>query len=98
MSDSTIRRRYRIAAGLSAEFCYDPARSLSTAMQVHWEPDRPKSLRGAAWRRYRNARADFALLVHQQIGQRLVVIDGIGLSDEQAAELQLAMTEPAGSA
>lgn len=91
-----LSRRYRIAGALFAEFTYDPRRLQS--LFVEWEPERPDELRGAARRRYENARADFAALVQRQMGRQLVILESFDMPEELVRELQLAFSPAGGSA
>lgn len=93
---SLLVRRYRIGAGLIAEFHFRP--TAMTPLSVEWDPKLPAELRGAARRRYRKARASFGLLVAKVTGQRMVLIESFGLTQQQVADLSLALCEVKGSA
>ncbi len=91
-----MKLRYRIAGGLFAEFVYDPTARFPIA--VNWEPERPQALRGAAWRHYQAARADFAHLIQQRLGRPLVLVETFDLAQSFLEDLQLMTATPAGRA
>src|SRR5215469_4708751 len=96
MSDLT--RTYHVASGLSVEFQYKHSAEFLRHVTCVWEPEQPDRLRGAAWRRYKEARADFVRAVWEKTGQVLLVVDGFGLPPEMLSELALAMTPAQGGA
>lgn len=91
-----LRRTYRIAAGLAVDFRYDPSRP--RPLEVQWEPDRPAQLRGAARRRYLEARAAFGRLLVDRLGRRLVLIETLDMPQEAVEHFELALCAPRGSA
>lgn len=74
----TLKRAYRIAGDLTAEFTFDADRARQ--YQVTWDPYQPRGkLEGAAAKNYDAAMDDFCTRLSAQLGQDLFVIDGRGM-------------------